>query len=308
MEEVHEDIIRIKVPLPNNPLKEVNCYLIKDPPILIDTGMNLETCYSTLKPVVEKFGKPTVVATHMHVDHLGLAGRICELVLMSEKEIEVFKKFTKKEEWIKLIKFFVSNGFPENLALEILSLHPGIRYFYPPRELKIVDLVSSSGYELEPLLTPGHTPGHLCLYEKREGILFSGDHVLFDITPNIGYWENFDSLKSYVESLKGLKKLKVKIVYPGHREASSSLKDRIDELLEHHKKRLEEVFNAVKSRKTAWQIAQEVSWDVGYKSWEEFPVTQKWFAVSETLAHLEYLADSGEIRKIIEEKIYYCPC
>ncbi len=48
-----------KIPLPGNPLKHVNCYLIEDnPPLLIDAGMNMEACYSAAKVIVERFGRP----------------------------------------------------------------------------------------------------------------------------------------------------------------------------------------------------------------------------------------------------------
>lgn len=36
--------------------------------------------------------------------------------------------------------------------------------------------------------TPGHSPDHVSLYEANNKILVAGDHILFDITPNIAYW------------------------------------------------------------------------------------------------------------------------
>ncbi|MET1124713.1 MAG: MBL fold metallo-hydrolase [Archaeoglobaceae archaeon] len=307
MEKIGEDLYRIRVPLPGNPLKSVNCYVIADkPPVFVDVGMNMEACLNALRTAVERFGKPIVVATHMHADHLGVAGRIADVVLMSGEEIEVFRKFASGESWKRIVEFFIASGFPEDVARLALSLHPGVRFFAPPKEIREIELISAAGYEFEPIPTPGHTPGHVCLYERTERILLSGDHVLFDITPNIGYWENFNSLEAYIESLKMIRKLPVRVVYPGHREASSKLDERVEELLEHHERRLEEVIAAVDGKVNAWQVAQRISWDVDYGSWDDLPVTQKWFAMSETIAHLEYLADRGELRRVVDGgRVYY---
>ena len=50
------------------------------------------------------------------------------------------------------------------------------------------------GHTLRCVLTPGHTPGHLCLYDPGRRRLFCGDHVLFHITPNICRWQRVRGL------------------------------------------------------------------------------------------------------------------
>lgn len=84
-------------------------------------------------------------------------------------------------------------------------------------------------YEVKAFCTPGHTPGHMVLYLPEQQLLFSGDHVLFDISPNITSWpEVEDSLGDYLESLKRLRNLPVQAVFPAHqrRERESCHKDR----------------------------------------------------------------------------------
>ncbi len=297
-----------KIPLPGNPLKHVNCYLIEDnPPLLIDAGMNMEACYSAAKVIVERFGRPRVVATHLHADHLGLAGRIGREVLMGERDVECFEKFKRAEYWKDFVKFFISSGFPEDEAVKIFSQHPGIRYFHVPEDVKpLPDEIEAGEYSFKVIETPGHTPGHVCLYERSEGILISGDHVLFDITPNIGWWFDMDDpLASYIGSLKAIRDLRVKIVLPGHRNSSSELKGRVDEILEHHRRRLEEALEALDKEKTAWEVAQTISWDLEGE-WDSFPLMQKWFAVSETIAHLEHLVRLGKVERVERDgRIYY---
>ena len=101
------------------------------------------------------------------------------------------------------------------------------------------------GYTLKAVLTPGHTPAHMCFWMEETKTMFTGDHVLFDISPNITLWQEVDdSLGDYLESLKKIDKYDVKLALPGHRE-SGDFHARIVDLLEHHEKRLEECLDVV---------------------------------------------------------------
>jgi len=137
----------------------------------------------------------------------------------------------------------------------------------------------------------------MCLYEEGRKILFSGDHILFDITPNITRWPEFeDSLRNYLASLEKTHRLEVDLVLPGHRNIMKDHRNRIRQLQEHHKQRLHEVLQAVNAgEKTAWDVAPKISWDLVTPSWETFPAVQKWFAIGETIAHLKYLEQHGKI-------------
>jgi len=94
-------------------------------------------------------------------------------------------------------------------------------------------------YHLQCLLTPGHTEGHICLYEEKKQILFSGDHVLYDITPHIESWSyEVNSLKNYLESLDMVRNLPSKSSFPDIAISFTDLKGRIDELKKHHQNRV----------------------------------------------------------------------
>ena len=127
-----------------------------------------------------------------------------------------------------------------------------------------------------------------------------GDHVLFDISPNITlrpYKSN--PLKDYLESLENIKTYDVEIPLPAHRESGSSLTQRVDELLLHHQKRLQEVIDIVGSDPglSCYNIAARMTWSIKAKNWGEFPTAQKWFAVSEAAAHLNYLIINGSLKR-----------
>jgi|YelNatPaOPRAMG01_1025707.scaffolds.fasta_scaffold56485_1 glyoxylase-like metal-dependent hydrolase (beta-lactamase superfamily II) len=90
--------------------------------------------------------------------------------------------------------------------------------------------------------TPGHSPGHCCLYEPNKRILFSEDHLLKEITPNVSLWsEEVDVLNLYLTNLKRFTELEVKIVLPGHGDPFSKFEKRICELERHHAERCDEI-------------------------------------------------------------------
>ena len=139
----------------------------------------------------------------------------------------------------------------------------------------------------------------MCLYEPDKKILISGDHILFDISPNISFWPGAENpLKDYLSSLDKVYPLEVELVLPGHRRTYNNHRERIKELQEHHQARLQEILYALEGGdKTAYDIAPYIKWDIAHDSWETFPILQKWFAFGETIAHLKFLEEKEVIRK-----------
>ncbi len=317
IEKITERIFRIEVPLPNNPLKYTNSYLIRggERDLLVDTGMNREECLSALRNAFERLKvereKLIVAVTHLHADHIGLAGELNpKEVYFSVGEARIVRKMFEDpmEYWEEIIGHYVRNGFPESEAEKMLRMHPGIRY----TSLKEVDFTEiEDGDEIEVgdavltcIETPGHSPSHMCFLMDR--VLFSGDHVLNDITPNITWWPVMeDSLESYLRSLDKISRFDAELVLPGHRRYWTDLRKRVGELKQHHRKRLQEAFAALDEPKTAWEVAPSITWDLKYEKWEDVNVVQKWFAVGETMAHLEHLRRRGLVEREEGEKIRY---
>ena len=159
-------------------------------------------------------------------------------------------------------------------------------------------MIDIGDFHFRCVATPGHSPGHTSLYEAEKKILVAGDHILFDITPNITYWVDMeDSLGKYLVSLEKVNALDVKLVLTGHRRLVHDLHGRVKELQEHHRARLNEVLVALgDGEKNILQIAPHIKWDITAKTWEEFPPQQKWFAFGETMAHVKYLEGKGKVR------------
>jgi glyoxylase-like metal-dependent hydrolase (beta-lactamase superfamily II) len=318
IEEIATNLYKIEIPLPESPLKSLNSYLIKarDRNLIIDTGMSREECLNAMMSGLRELGvdirKTDFYITHIHSDHLGLVSSLAtdgSTIYFNQPDADRIKAGIFLED---LIKFARLNGFPENELETISYSHPGFKYrpkgnldFYI---LKEGDTICISDYVFHCVETPGHSKGHMCLYEANKKILVAGDHILGDITPNILLMsDEWDPLKTYLQSLDKVYELDIELVLPGHRGIFRNCKERIRELKNHHQKRLEEIVSILeKGEKSAFEIASQMSWDIIYDSWELFPVPQKWFAMGEAIAHLKYLEGTGMIRKErSEQRIIY---
>ena len=80
---------------------------------------------------------------------------------------------------------------------------------------------------------------------------------------------------------------------------------RIEELKAHHSNRVNEILEIIKKGpQNAFQIASRMKWNITYKAWDMFPVSQKWFATGEAISHVRFLEKSGRIRKNMDGNIF----
>ncbi len=189
---------------------------------------------------------------------------------------------------------------------ESLEHHPG-KKFGPQESVDYVglsdhDTIAIGDYTLRVVTTPGHTPGHICLYEPDAKFFISGDHVLGDITPHIQAWgDGEDPLGEFITSLQRVDTLDIDLCLPGHRELVEDCSGRIGELIEHHHERAAEVVAILDDGpKTAYDIAGLMTWDIRARSWEDFPVMQRWFATGEAIAHIRFLEARGSVGRASE--------
>ncbi len=312
VDEVAPELFRVEVPLPNNPLKALNSYVIRgtDRNLVIDTGMMREECERALAAGLQELdvdlARTDFFITHFHADHLGLVSRFAtdtSTVYLNEPEAKLVASFRGAGAfWDRVAGFARTGGIPEAAIQEALRKHPGVKYSPPAYpEFTVLgegDVVRVGEYNFECVATPGHTPGHLCLYERDRRLFASGDHILGDITPNISAWfENVNPLGDYLASLDKVSALDVALVLPGHRRLFEDFQGRIAELKHHHQVRAEEVLAILATgSKTVYEVASEMTWNIAAATWDAFPVMQKWFATGEAAAHLRYLEERGAVR------------
>lgn len=316
--EVAPNIFLIPVPLPRNPLKAVNCYLIRggERDLLVDTGMNRPECrealYAGLAALSVELPRTDLFITHLHADHSGLSAELAERGATPYASAEDGHFITANDHWEAFLDYAGRSGLPRDRLHETQQKHPGYRYRSQGGvDFRIVaegDLVRAGDYAFRCIATPGHTPGHLCLYDQDKKLLISADLVLDDITPNISLWsDDGNPLARYLESLDRVRGLEVDLLLPGHRRLITDHRRRIGELERHHQERLAEVLSILGPEPlSGYQVASRMSWDLTYRSWDEFPLPQQWFATGEANAHLRYLEEQGTIhREPGDEKILY---
>jgi len=313
--EILPNLFRLKIPLPESPLKYLNSYVIRDAnrSMIIDTGLNRKECLEAMMAGLHKVGidleKSDIFITHLHADHFGLVTKLAtdsSRVYFSRPEKELMESW---EGFDDMIAYAAKNGFPENELRSALDKHPGAKYgsdWIP--EMKLLDdadAIHVGDYHFKCIATPGHTMGHICLYEPSKKILVAGDHILIDITPNIQCWSDTQNpLKHYLASLDKVAGLQVDLVLPGHRRLIRNHDARISELKQHHTHRLNEVLTILEAAPlNAFQVASRMTWDIKADSWDQFPVAQRWFATGEAISHLRYLEEQGKLVRKNSDKI-----
>ena len=322
VEHIAENIYRIGVTLPNNPLKELNSYLIRDEAagsLLIDTGFRMEQCRADLMRGLAELDVDTtrmdIFLTHLHSDHAGLApeliapGRSIFISAVDRPGIEDGALIAAH--WAEQSLLFRAYGVSEDVLASMAKANPAVLGAPEPGCKQYVsvepgDVFERGGYRLRAVATPGHTPGHLCLWAQEQQILFCGDHVLFDITPNITAWPSLpDALGSYLQSLEESARLPVKLALPGHRK-TGDFAARVAELQEHHRVRLAEAARIVAEEPglTGNDITARMQWSIRARSWAEFPPAQKIFAIGEACAHLDHLEAQNIVGKETEHGVW----
>ena len=313
--EIAPGIFLIKVPLPENPLKQLNSYLIldEDRPTLVDVGFNRIECEQALRRALDDFGLDfqdiDVLATHSHPDHVGNLDRIWRPSMRvyahmhSFEEPRIMNKL-QSSTFLPIVDAVTLCAESQRQPSRVFSTDlSAVKGDYPVTYLKDGDIFRRGNYRFQVIETPGHHMTHICLYDEASKIMLTGDHVLERITPNISsFMLETDELGDFLTSLRKVRDYDVKLALPGHGEPFSGLARRVDELIAHHEARLTEMEDLVRAgHHDIIDITSNASWK--YPNWESWAMEQKFFSLGETLAHLVHDVHCGTIRMIIEGEV-----
>ena len=321
--DIHQ--LRLPIPMPNDQLTDVNVYLIRgdDGCLLVDTGWNTSGAFNALEKQLRDIGLDfkditQILITHLHADHYGLAGRFKELskatialhqmekVLIDSRYVNMDDLLAEIARWLRL------HGVPEEELPHLQKASLGARKFVLPTSPDITlrggEKIPLGSFNFEVLWTPGHSPGHVCLYEPARRLLLSGDHILPTIFPNVGlHPQSGDNpLGDYLNSLKAIEQLEVDLILPAHEDVFTDLGRRIQEIYHHQEARREAIIEVLKEgAKTAYEISQRIPWILNgiTMSFAELPPLDKRLAVMSALAHLEPLRAEGEVGRIPRDGI-----
>ena len=307
------NIHAIAIPFPEPPdLITANVYAVgKGPITLIDTGPKIPGALEFLRKKLRLAGFDLsdierIIITHGHIDHFGLAvsirkvaGHPVECFIHVKDRWQVSSENFQKDMWSKELEHFMALAdMPEKEIERIKKRFSSFKQLADPiEEVSIMedgDEFIGDGFHLRVIHSPGHSPGACCLYESRQKVLFSGDHIIKHITPNPFVEPNLDhlqnpqyqSLKAYLNSLDKLTRLDVRFVFTGHGEYIQDLPGIISSYRTHHRERMDVVWKALKKKsRPIYHLIDDV--------FPFVPENDVFLAVSEIFAHLEILINEA---------------
>ncbi len=308
LSEVHAGVWELRLPIPWEDGR-INCFLLPDgnQVDMIDCGMSSEESSSHIREALRTLAGPgarvrRLVVTHIHPDHYGGAGEMidtgAELMLHRLEVPMVHPRYLEIEQLVTEVgEYLRVHGVPEEAGEAIKNASRGMREFVRPAppdlQLDGSEMVRMGTRELRVEWTPGHSPGHVCLWDPRARILFGGDQLLPDATANIGLHPQStpDPLDDFVRGLRRIGELAPALVLPAHGRPFTAAQPRIDELLAHHVRRKEQIVALIGSDDlSAWRVATRV-WGV-----RESLIEMR-MALQEGLAHLQSLSREGRLEK-----------
>ncbi|EJO5349249.1 MBL fold metallo-hydrolase [Clostridium botulinum] len=188
--------------------EETHAYLLNgtERSLLVDTGLGICNIYDE---VIKFTDKPvTAVATHIHWDHIGGHKFFPDFYAHEDELNWLNGEFPLTLEQIK--DMVVDRcDLPEGYNVDNYEFFQGT----PTMVLKDNDIIDIGGRSIQVLHTPGHSPGHICFFEKERGYLFTGDLVYKDTL--FAYYPSTDP-KVYLKSIDRVATLPVKKVFPAH--------------------------------------------------------------------------------------------
>lgn len=200
--------------------EKVHSYLLlgNESACLIDTGLGI----GNIKKVIEQLTDlpVKVITTHVHWDHIGGHGFYDTIYVHKADSQWLRKGIPVPLENIRknIIKEPISKLFPE--GFDIFNYYP----FKGEPSMELIDgeCIELGNRNLHILHTPGHSPGHICIYEEDKGYLFTGD-ILYKGTL-YAFYPSTDPIK-FADSISKISNLSyVSRILPGHNELEVSEK------------------------------------------------------------------------------------
>jgi glyoxylase-like metal-dependent hydrolase (beta-lactamase superfamily II) len=310
--QVAEGVYRVPLPLPSDGLRAVNVYLVvhDDDVVIIDSGWAddesrglLVRALSAIDLSPESISR--FLVTHMHRDHFEQAlsvrrdfGTRVALGRGEVRAIEVSMSSASAPLDIHVSELLELGAvaLAEQVHQLLVNYEGRAALEYPDDWLEEGDIATPGGRMLTAVSTPGHTRGHFVFHDSAAHLLFAGDHVLPTITPSIGFEVPLSDnpLGDFLGSLARVRARADARLLPAHGPVAGSVHARIDELVEHHGRRLDQCWVALRSGGvTAFDVAQQLHWTRRERQFVELDVFNSMLAVSETGFHLALLVAQG---------------
>jgi glyoxylase-like metal-dependent hydrolase (beta-lactamase superfamily II) len=319
--EVVPGVHRIPLPLPNDGLRAVNVYAVtgSDGPVLIDSGWAIPAAKDLLRDGLRDLGAEfgdvqRFLVTHVHRDHYSQAVHLrrefgTRVTLGAEERWSLERTMrpgrAAGEEQVTYLRElgagFIADAMEEHQhSVDHRDWEPPDDWFFPG------EVVTANGRSLEVVETPGHTRGHVVFYDNAAALLFAGDHVLPTITPSIGFEPALatNPLGAFLASLAIVRQRPDALLLPAHGAIAPSVHDRVDQLIEFHRVRLDTMAAALGwGAETAAEVAGKVTWTRREHLLADLDTFNQFLAVCETGAHLDLLVAQRRATRVMTDGV-----
>lgn len=189
--------------------EQTHCYLIlgSKSAALIDTGLGISNIHKVVRKITAL--PILVITTHVHWDHIGGHKYFKNFAVHEEDVTWIQNKFPLSLDFVKAELLKYECEFPHNFNIKNYKVFKGI----PSIILRDNDMIDLGNRKLKIIHTPGHSPGHICVFEEETGYLFTGDSV-YKGKIDISY-ESTNPME-YMKSIEKLSKLNINRIFPGH--------------------------------------------------------------------------------------------
>jgi glyoxylase-like metal-dependent hydrolase (beta-lactamase superfamily II) len=316
--EIGPGVYWVRMPLPFA-LQWINLWLIEDGEgwTIVDTGVAIEQSREYWRKIFDETlkGKPVtrVICTHMHPDHMGLAGWICRkfgaTLWMSRLEYITGRMLvadTGREAPEEGVKFYRAAGWDED-AIDSYKIRFGgfgkavSRVPDAYKRIADGDVIEIGGRPWRVITGNGHCPEHVCLWQEELKLFISGDQVLPRISSNVSVFPtepDGDPLSDWIASCNKLRESMPNdvLVLPSHNEPFIGLHERLENLVDGHERTLTRVLSRLRQEpRRAIDLfgalfARKIGPDL------------LGMATGETIAHLNCLIERGLARRMTDEE------
>ena len=305
------EIYRIKVPGHKTMAGWTNVYVIKQgqDAMVVDTGAPADISrYIFSGALVYLEVDPSRAAyfiTHPHLDHAGLVDDCVPKdarLNTGRADYGFMVRSLSQDYMVEQSKRILDLGFSYSGIESISRFGTGVLAFDSKgRNLKLVrdgDTITAGNLRFTVVGTPGHTPGHMTLlYQGPDGrsVLFSGDHLLFNVTPGLSFRPGWHSAMSdYIESMRKVVRLNPDWVLGAHGGYEEDWRPRAKWLVDHALRRADRTLRYIDEHPgvSGAQVIRNMGWRM-QGTWDQVPAAQKWFMVETGLTVLDYLEGSS---------------
>lgn len=313
------EIFKIEIPFENVVTTETNVYVVRDGAdvLIVDMGAPTDKARGVLEKALSRIGvdlrSAKVFFTHLHYDHSGLL----ECMLPTETEIYIGAQELKSgdatfaDEICDFVsKRIVEEGMPRDKAM-FMSGHIEIATPVNRRGRNIIEMRDGDSIKVGDTIfyakdLPGHTRGMMGLYDPRSKVFFSGDQLLFIVTPTCAvFLDGTDSLDAYECSMERLLGLDIELLLHSHGDIRDDFRQRADIIADSREKRRVEIERIVSGNPgiSGIEIIKSMRWKIPYGDIDECPQRQMWLIYTQGISLLDNLVNHARLIRRFDEGI-----